>query len=301
MTLPPGGAVLEVPRGTTLQGLARTLEARGWIRNAFYLRLLGRETGLARHLQAGEYPIEPGTTPRALLQRLGSGRVKQYPFTIVEGTTWRTLRAKLLDSPVLTHRLRNLTDAQVRQALGIPWPSLEGAFLPETWFVTRGESDLDLLRRAWQALRRALEEEWRNRAPGLPLHTPYEALVLASIVEKETAVPEERARIAGVLIRRLQRGMRLQADPTVIYGLGTRFDGNLRRRDLRRDTPWNTYTRKGLPPTPIAMAGRAALHATLHPAPGDALYYVARGDGRHVFSATLEAHRRAVRRYQLKK
>ena len=227
--------------------------------------------------------------------------MRQYPFTIIEGTTWRELRTRLETAEFLEHRISGMSDEAVRSALGIPWPSLEGAFLPDTWFASRGETDLALLGRAWRALRKVLDEAWASRAPDLTLKTPYEALILASIIEKETAVPEERPMIAGVFIRRLQRGMRLQTDPTVIYGLGEAFDGNLRRRDLRRDTPWNTYTRKGLPPTPIAMAGRAAIHAALHPAPGEALYFVATGDGRHVFSRTLGEHNRAVRRYQLKK
>ncbi len=301
LALPEKGVTFTVHRGETLSGLSERLAREGWLEKPFYLKLLGRETGLASRLRAGEYFLQPPLTPRELLALLASGKVRQYPFTIIEGTTWRELRARLESADFLEHRISDMTDDAVLSALEIPWPSLEGAFLPDTWFVPRGETDLALLARAWRALRKVLDEEWAARAPDLPLKTPYEALILASIIEKETAVPEERPMIAGVFIRRLQRGMRLQTDPTVIYGLGEAFDGNLRRRDLKRDTPWNTYTRKGLPPTPIAMAGRAAIHAALHPAPGDALYFVATGDGRHVFSRTLEEHNRAVRRYQLKK
>ena len=223
-----------------------------------------------------------------------------HQFTIVEGWNLRELRAALLADPVLVTTLADVSDADLPARLEIDAPSAEGQFLPETYRYARGTTDEEFLRRAHRDLAATLNSLWALRGPDLPLASPYEALTLASIIEKETGVAEERARIAGVFIRRLRLGMRLQTDPTVIYGLGASFDGDIRRRDLRTDTPYNTYTRHGLPPTPIAMAGEAALKAALHPEPGDALYFVSRRDGTHHFSATLDEHNAAVARYQLR-
>ena len=208
-------------------------------------------------------------------------------------------RADLAQQPFLVHTLDGVDDAELMQRLERPGQHPEGWFLPDTYHFPRGTRDIVVLRRALQAMERHLEQNWERRRPDLPLDSPYEALILASIVEKETGIPEERARIAGVFVRRLERGMRLQTDPTVIYGMGDAFDGNIRRRDLRTDTPYNTYTRGGLPPTPIALPSAEAVTAVMHPAAGEALYFVSRGDGSHVFSATLQEHNRAVRRYQL--
>jgi len=227
------------------------------------------------------------------------GQVIRYRFTLVEGWTMRELRAALARATPLVHSIDTLDDAALMARLGRTGVHPEGRFLPETYVYVHGETDLDLLRRAADALDRALAEIWDARAPELPLRTPDEALVLASIIEKETGIAEERAQIAGVFTRRLKLGIRLQTDPTVIYGMGSAYSGRLRRADLLLDTPYNTYTRAGLPPTPIAMAGVAALQAALHPAAGDALYFVAVGDGsgRHIFSPTLAEHNRAVAAY----
>ncbi len=292
---------LEVPPGSNLTRIAAELERRGIVDSALDLRLLHRWKGQGRAIHAGEYALEPGMTPLDLLDRLGAGEVIQHALTIIEGWTFRQLTGALWRHPRIEPTLKGLSDEAIMARLGHPGEHPEGRFYPDTYHFPAGTSDLEFLRRAYDAMARRLAEEWRNRAPGLPLKTPYEALILASIIEKETGRPEERAEIAGVFIRRLQKGMRLQTDPTVIYGLGEAFDGNLRRRDLRRDTPYNTYTRKGLPPTPIAMPGGESIHAALHPRPGKSLYFVARGDGSHHFSETLEEHNRAVRKYQLKK
>ena len=238
-------------------------------------------------------------TPRGLMSLLVSGDVVLHSLTVVEGRTFAELLETIAVHPALSHELGGRSAAGIAALLEPPVESPEGWVLPETYLFPRGTSDLQLLQRGYEALRVALDEAWRMRRPELVLKTPYEALILASIVEKETALDSERRRIAGVMTRRLERGMRLQADPTVIYGLGAAFDGDLRRRDLTRDTPYNTYTRAGLPPTPIALPSRASLMAAVDPSDDDALYYVATGDGdgSHYFSATLEEHNRAVARY----
>lgn len=295
------GRVLEVRPGQNLSVLARRLHQEGLIRHPRYLSLLGRLSGQAGRIQAGEFHIPAGATPVDLLRVLTSGRVVQYPVTLIAGWTFQQLRAYLAEQPFLQHGLEAVDEAELMRRLGRPEQHPEGWFLPDTYHFPRGTSELEVLRRALRAMETHLEQAWSGRDPELPLDSPYEALILASIVEKETAVPEERTRIAGVFIRRLERGMRLQTDPTVIYGMGETFDGNIRRRDLRTDTPYNTYTRGGLPPTPIALPSAEAVEAVMHPAEGDALYFVSRGDGSHVFSATLEEHNRAVRRHQLKR
>lgn len=262
-------------------------------------RLLARQMGAGDRLQVGEYALPPGTTPRQLLQRMRDGKVISHRFTIVEGWNLRELRAALAKAEPLEQEAAKLDDAALVARLGHAGAHPEGRFLPETYVYTRGDSDLDVLARAWTAMDKALDAAWESRAPDLPLHSKQEALVLASIVEEETGVAEERPEIAGVFVRRLRLGMRLQTDPTVIYGMGERYAGNIRKQDLLADTPYNTYTRAGLPPTPIAMPGAAALQAATHPAPGDALYFVALGDGsgRHVFTRSLVDHQAAVRAY----
>jgi len=295
----PSGATFTVEPGTSVAKLARELKRRGAIGNARYLVWLARLEGDAANIKAGEYEIEPNTRPEALLTMLVSGRVKLHSLTVVEGWTFHQMLTEIERSNALKHTLKGLTDAQIMERLGKPGEHPEGRFYPDTYRFPRGTTDAAFLRRAYDTMARRLAQEWQDRADDLPLKSPYEALILASIVERETAVPEERERIAGVFIRRLERGMRLQTDPTVIYGLGPKFDGNLRLKDLRHDTPYNTYTRAGLPPTPIALPGGASIHAALHPAPGKALYFVARGDGTHQFSDTLAEHNRAVIKYQL--
>lgn len=294
------GATFDVARGARYRDIVRQLRRERVSRAApFYWRALGRELGVAGRLHAGEYALSPGITPRELLRRMAAGEVVQHRFTIVDGWTFRQLRAALANEHGLGSTLGAVPDAEVAQRVGIDDGKPEGWFLPETYAWVKGESDLDVLRRAHAAMRKTLDRLWAARAPEAELDTPYQALILASIVEKESARAEERPQIAGVFLRRLRFHMRLQTDPSVIYGIGAAFDGNIRRRDLEADTPYNTYTRDGLPPTPIALPGAAAIEATLHPAPGDALYFVARGDGSHEFSATLDEHNRAVQKYQL--
>ncbi|PZP59802.1 MAG: endolytic transglycosylase MltG [Pseudoxanthomonas spadix] len=293
--------VAQVRQGDSFRGVLAHLRAQGITTGAdIEWQLLARRLDAAGKLKVGEYALEPGvTTPRSLLQAMRAGRTIQYRFTIVEGWNIRQLRAALNAATPLRHETTQLDDAALMARLGYPGQHPEGRFLPETYLYARGDSDLELLKRAHEAMDKTLAALWATRAPELPLDSPEQALVLASIVEKETGIAEERARIAGVFVRRLRLGMKLQTDPTVIYGIGSRYDGNIRRSDLTTDTPYNTYTRTGLTPTPIAMPGRAALDAALHPADGDALYFVALGDGsgRHVFSATLDQHNAAVRQY----
>lgn len=262
-------------------------------------RLLARQLGTAGHLQVGEYALDPGTTPRDLLVRMRDGKVVSHRFTIVEGWNIRQLRAALAKAATLGHETASLDDAALMKKLGFPDQHPEGRFLPETYLFTRGNNDLDVLARAHEAMQKVLDEAWKTRAPGLPLKSQDEALTLASIVEKETGVAEDRARIAGVFVNRIAKGMRLETDPTVVYGLGARYDGNIRKKDLQADNPYNTYRIAGLPPTPISMPGKAALQAVTHPAPGDAVYFVSSGDGsgRSLFATTYAEHQANVRAY----
>jgi UPF0755 protein len=299
----PGQELLySVPPGSSLNKLAYDLHARNIIQYPRLLILLGRQMDAARRLQAGEYILQQGLTPRTLLEQLVEGKVNQYELTLIEGHSFREMLQRIHADPVLVHTLSgNETDAGIMELLGQPDQHPEGRFLPDTYYFTRGMTDMDFLARAWQAMNDQLTIEWEGREEGLPLKSPDEALILASIVEKETGAVEERPIIAGVFVRRLQKGMRLQTDPTVIYGMGELFDGNIRKRDLLKDTPYNTYTRDGLPPTPIAMPGADALHAVLHPAKGKSLYFVAMGEGKHYFSATLKQHNLAVDKFQKNK
>jgi UPF0755 protein len=290
-----------VPPGRTFTGVAEDLAAKGLVGRPRYLIWLARLRGLDGHIQAGEYQLTPATTQLQFLDALVHGRVIQHPFTLVEGWTFRQLLAALRGADYLEHTLDGLDDGEVMARLGHPGVNPEGRFLPDTYFVTRQTKDAALLQRAYQAMRQRLAKEWQQRDPDLPYDAPQQALILASIVEREAALADERAKIAGVFVRRLRIGMALQADPTVIYGLGDRFDGDLTRADLEADTPYNTYLHPGLPPAPIAMPGNAALHAALHPEGGTTMYFVARGDGSHQFSETLAEHSRAVQRYQRKR
>lgn len=297
---PSGSDVrVQIAPGMPLKRVAGRLAEAGVIRHPLLFEGWGRLTGRASRIRAGEYDFPALTTPREAMARLVSGEVVMHSVTLVEGWTFAQARRALATHPALVSTAAQLDGEAVMEHLGKPGESPEGWFLPETYRFPRGTNALEILRGAHRAMERALEQAWEDRAEGLPLETPYDALILASIVEKESALEAERAAIAGVFVRRLQKGMRLQTDPTVIYGLGEGFDGNLRRRDLDADGPFNTYTRRGLPPTPIALPGRGALRATVRPAPGDALFFVATGepDGSHAFSATLEEHNRAVQRY----
>ena len=266
-----------------------------------YWRYLAWDLGVMRKLQVGEYLLYHGITPRELLTRMERGRVIQHRFTIIPGWTFRDLRLALAENPVLKQTLPGLSESEVLKRLGVQAASAEGRFLPETYHFARGISDLDILKRARLAMDKALLRHWAERAEDLPLETPEQALVLASIIEKETGMAAERPEIAGVFIRRLRLDMKLQTDPTVIFGLGESFDGNLTRNHLVSDTPFNTYTRTGLPPGPIALPSEQAIIAALNPADGDSLFFVARGDGSHQFSKTLSEHNSAVRRFQLKR
>lgn len=251
-------------------------------------------------LQVGEYQITPGMTARELIGGLVSGKAYFHKLTLIEGWTFEQMMRTVAAEPKLKRTLSDNSAATLMQALGRVGEHPEGRFYPDTYHFASDMTDVDFLRRAYDRMTTVLAEEWLQKGADIAVQSPYEALVLASIVEKETGQAQERPQIAGVFSRRLKTGMLLQTDPTVIYGMGSAFDGNIRRADLLRDTPYNTYTRAGLPPTPICMPGRAAIHAALHPASGDALYFVSRGDGSHQFSATIEEHNQAVRKYQLK-
>ena len=289
---------VNVTPGTTLRRLSTQLKKEGVIRSASAFWLLGRVLGKGSSLKSGLYTLNQPLTPLALYAKFEKGEVSQAIIQFIEGRNWREVRAALAAETLLKNDSASLGDAELMRAIGATENHPEGLLFPDTYFYAPHTSDLDVLRRAYQLQREKLQAAWDKRAPGLPYRTPYEALIMASIVEKETGAAFERPQIAGVFLNRLRLGMRLQTDPTVIYGLGERFDGNLRKADLLRDTPYNTYTRAGLPPTPIAMPSEAAIMAALNPAKTSALYFVARGNGTHVFSSSLEAHNRAVNRYQ---
>lgn len=294
---------LEVERGTTIGPVSRQLAARNLLPHPLLFQLYVRSTGRGHRIQAGEYLLGPGTTPLDLLDMLERGQVRMHAITLVEGWTLAQVRAQLSKDAHLKHVLDGVPAENFLAALGVEAPAErrpEGLFFPDTYVFSGATSDRDILRQAYRRMHAVLQEEWSARAPNLPYRDEYDALIMASIVERETGVAGERPLIAGVFVRRLQRDMLLQTDPTVIYGLGEQFDGNLRRRDLEDvANPFNTYAHRGLPPTPIALAGRAAIRAALQPGDGDALYFVGKGDGSHQFSATLEDHERAVRRYQI--
>ena len=292
--------LIEVAKGSSPGQELEQLAARNILQGAFWLRLYWR-LELKASLHSGEYRLTPEMTARDLLGLWQRGEVVQYKLTLVEGWTFKQVREALAAQQALQHLSEDLSDAQLMERLGYAGEHPEGRFFPATYNFVRGSTDLDLLRQAYRKMAKVLAAEWAVRAADLPYETPYQALIMASLIEKETGVGHERAAIAGVFVRRLTQGMLLQTDPTVIYGLGARYQGRLTRDHLRAPSAYNTYLLKGLPPTPIAMPGRAALHAALHPASGNSLYFVAKGDGSHEFNATLEAHNKAVRAYQLKR
>ena len=289
---------LSIEPGTSPRGVAQATADAGADVQPTLLYWWFRLSGDARQIRAGSYELVSGVTPVTLLRMLVRGEESLRNVTLVEGWNWRQVRQALARAEMLKPDSQSLDDEAVMRALGRPGLPPEGRFYPDTYTYAKGSSDLAVLRRALVAMDRRLDAAWAQRAPDTPLKTPEEALILASIVEKETGKPADRAMIAGVFTNRLRAGMMLQTDPTVIYGLGASFDGNLKKRHLQTDTPWNTYTRAGLPPTPIAMPGTAALLAAVQPAQTRALYFVARGDGSSQFSATLDEHNRAVNRYQ---
>ena len=289
-------------RGSSIRTLANQLIEKGLLDNKKYFLIWGKLNRQETRLQAGEYIITPGLSLAGLLENMVAGNVVQHNLALIEGYTFRQILETIQQDPIVTNKLENLSDEEIMIALGHEGEHPEGRFYPDTYFISRGVTDIELLNRAYDDMARILEEEWQQREEDLPLKSSYEALILASIVEKESAIAEERPLIAGLFVNRLRKKMRLQTDPTVIYGIEN-YDGNIRFRDLRKDTPYNTYTRRGLPPTPIALPGREAIHATLHPDKTNYLYFVAYGDGsgRHVFSTNLKDHEKAVDQYQRKK
>lgn len=291
--------IFEVTAGSSFARVARDLNTAGYVRHPRIFELLGRWRGVAGAIKTGEYRLQSGLSPEQLLDVLVQGNTVQYRVTLVEGWTFEQALAAIWGSEKIQRQLPVFDPEQVAQLLGLSVDNPEGMLFPDTYFYTSGTTDIDLLRRANGRLQSVLAAEWENRLGALPFDTPYEALILASIIEKESAFGAERGHIAGVFVRRLELGMRLQSDPTVIYGLGPRFDGNLTRANLSEENGYNTYRIAALPPTPIALSGRESIHASLHPLPSSYLYFVSKGNGEHHFSTTLEEHNAAVRQYQL--
>lgn len=291
--------LINLEQGTSFQQLMRRFEANGWLKRADFMRLYTRLYPDITAIRAGEYAILPGRSLIEVIQQMNEGDVVAHHFTLIEGNTFKQVMSALQQDDRIVSTLADKTEAEVMEIIaGDSDLAAEGLFLAETYQFNRGATDEDILRRAYRDLKRFLEEQWQAKVDGLPYSSSYEALIMASIIERETGVPHERSQIAGVFVRRLNIGMRLQTDPTVIYGMGDRYEGRITRADLQRPTPWNTYTIDGLPPTPIAMVGREAIIAALSPEDGKELYFVARGDGTHHFSRTLREHNNAVNRYQ---
>lgn len=292
---------LQIPAGASVRGIADQLVAAGVLTEPYSFLLMVKLTGSGNKLQAGDYALNTPLQVLSLLDILKHGTFDQFKLQLTEGKTFTDFRQKLAQMPGIRHDTVMLSDHELMQLISGQDQHPEGWFFPDTYFLDAQSSDVDLYKRAYQKMVQHLTAAWEGREAGLPYRSMYEALVMASIVEKETGVEEERPQIAGVFVNRLRKGMRLQTDPTVIYGMGTRYRGNITKKDLLTDTPYNTYTRSGLPPTPIALPGLASIQAALHPAKTNALYFVANGQGRHVFTSSLEAHNQAVRAYQLKK
>ena len=291
---------VEIPPGESLRMVAAQLHAQGVLPYPLDLVLLARLRGAADAIRAGEYQVKPGTSVAALLELLKSGKVVMHSVTLVEGWTFKQVLTTVEADPALSQTLHDRDTADIMTKLGHAGQNPEGRFYPDTYQFPKGTSDVAFLERAYRVTQEHLNTAWQARSADLPYKSPYDALIMASIIEKETAQPQERGEIAGVFVRRLQKGMKLQSDPTVIYGLGAQYHGKITYKDLRTDTPYNTYTRNGLPPTPICMPSLASIEAALHPTPGDVLYFVARGDGTHQFSATLEQQTAAIQKYQIR-
>ena len=299
LSLPVAPFAFEVKPGASLKSVARDLASARLLRTEHVLVALARLQGVDRAIKAGNYEIAEGVTLAQLLAKLTQGDVTQSAFTVIEGATFAEFAGALAANHGIVKTVLGEPAAELARRVGIPGTNPEGWFFPETYFFATGSTDLALLSRAHRLMRARLDGAWAKRAPDLPLREPYDLLILASIVEKETGRPGDRPLVASVFANRLRAGMRLQSDPTVIYGLGARFDGNLRKRDLESDTPYNTYTRDGLPPAPIALPGQASLDAAANPPPTNFLYFVARGDGSSEFSTSLAEHNRAVAKFQL--
>ncbi len=291
-------AKLNITLGMSFSSIASTLAQQGWIKQPYYLILEARWTKKSRLVKAGEYAIAPGTSQLELLDQLIAGKVIQYSLTIPEGLTFSEIFELVKQQPQLIHTLQDKVETAITQQMDYLQTGPEGQFFPDTYLFPRGTTDVQFYQRAYDTMQQVLAAEWQQRAADLPYKNEYEALIMASIVEKETAAVSERDRIAGVFVRRLEQGMKLQTDPTVIYAMGSAYNGNIRKQDLYLDSPYNTYVYSGLPPTPIAAPGRDAIHAALQPAVGEELYFVAKGDGTHQFSVTLEEHNKAVKLYQ---
>lgn len=291
--------LFSVPMGAGYDQVARSMESQGFVEDSLWMRINARLNPEQARLQAGEYEFADGMTRREMIRQMVQGDTKRWQIQFIEGWTFRDMRRAIAGNQRLDKVASDWSDQEIMAAMGAEDAHPEGRFFPDTYLYTSLETDLDLYKRAFTRMEQVLAEEWANRSEGLPYDSPYEALIMASIVERETGAAHERAEVAGVFVRRLHKGMRLQTDPTVIYGMGDQYQGRITRKDLRTLTEYNTYRIDGLPPTPIALSGREAIHAALHPAEGDALYFVARGDGTHKFSRTLAEHQQAVREFQL--
>lgn len=300
VSLPDSGWSFVIKPGSSIKMIAHQLSLEKIIDDPWLFILLARVKGVETKVRMGEYHLQQEQSPSDLLDTFTKGHSIQYSLSIIEGWSFREMIHALQKHPVVNSQLRDKTDAEIMAAIGYEGQHPEGLFFPDTYRFPRGTTDIQFLQRAYHLMQKHLQREWDSRAPDLPISTSYEALILASIIEKETGVAHERPLIAAVFIQRLKKNMRLQTDPTIIYGLGESFDGNIRARDLKKDTPYNTYLHKGLTPTPIALPGLGAIRAALHPAANDALYFVSRGDGTHHFSKTLQEHNKAVVKYQLK-
>jgi len=290
---------LIIPNGVGMSWLANHLEKQGIIDNRYVFRAYAWMNKRDVKIKAGEYTLVDIDSIPDLVAKVDKGQVIQYSITLIEGKTYKDFKAQLMSQKLLADKLASMSDSQVMRELGAPGKKPEGLFAPQTYFFQKGDSDFDVLKQAYKRLDQVAEEAWNNRSEGVQVKTKYQLITLASIIEKETGAASERPTISGVFNNRLRIGMRLQTDPTVIYGMGDAYKGNIRRKDLRTDTPFNTYTRYGLPPTPIAMPGEAAIHAAANPESTDALYFVGKGDGTHYFSKTLKEHNNAVVKYQL--
>lgn len=293
--------IFTIDSGMNFSDLSKKLQAENIIEKNSYLEILARLTKRAHKIKSGEYNLTPGISPDDLLNIFVSGKVVQYSLTLVEGWQIHEMLEAIKLNDILEKELTTYNPEELMNVLGYSETTAEGLFFPDTYHFPRGTSDVDFLKRTYQRLQHVLDEEWQKRDPNLPYKNAYEALIMASIIEKETGLASERGAIAGVFVRRLNKNMKLQTDPTVIYAMGRQFNGNIRKKDLDIDSPYNTYRYKGLPPSPISLVGREAIHAALHPEDGKALYFVAKGDGSHYFSENLAEHNNAVVKYQLKK